>query len=168
MKKGLILILAVTCLLSGCTKEENKLPQTPPVTEEEHMENNEEDDTIQDDDIEGLDEYMASVKEQSDAIKHFLENDAMTQIDMNEKSGELYKLWDDALNHVWGELKAGFPEEEFEELLDEQRVWIEDKEKRVEEAGKEVEGGSIYALIVNSEAASITEERVYELYELLK
>ena len=38
----------------------------------------------------------------------------------------------------------------------------------VEAAGKEVEGGSAYPLVVNSEAAKLTEERVCKLYELLK
>jgi len=52
--------------------------------------------------------------------------------------------------------------------LDEQRTWIAEKEKAIEEVGKEVEGGSMYSLIVNTEAARITEERVYELYEFLK
>lgn len=117
---------------------------------------------------EGLDEYMAFIKEQSDIIQDSLEHDTLTQADMNMKSQELYELWDDALNYLWGEVKSSITEEEFEKLLDEQRIWIEEKEKSVEEAGKEFEGGSIYALIVNGEAAKITEERVYELYELLK
>ena len=47
-------------------------------------------------------------------------------------------------------------------------MWIAEKEKAVEEAGKEVEGGSMYSLVVNMKAAELTEERVYELYELLK
>lgn len=55
----------------------------------------------------------------------------------------------------------------FKKVNDEQRTWIAQKEKSAEEAGKEFEGGSIYPLIVNMEAAKITEERVYELYELL-
>ena len=42
-----------------------------------------------------------------------------------------------------------------------------EKEEAVEKAGKEFEGGSIYPLIVNTEAAKITEERVYQLYEIL-
>ena len=115
-----------------------------------------------------LDDYMASLKEQSDSIKTYLENEATTQQDMNEKSQELYKLWDDALNYLWGELKNKLPEDEFAKLLDEQRAWVTDKEAAVEEAGKEVEGGSMYPLVVNSEGAKLTEERVYELYEQLK
>ena len=45
------------------------------------------------------------LEEQSDAIRYFLENEAMTQSDMNVKSQELYTLWDDALNYLWGELQ---------------------------------------------------------------
>ena len=39
---------------------------------------------------------------------------------------------------------------------------------RVEAAGADYQGGSLYALIVNTEAADLTEKRVLELYELLK
>ena len=72
------------------------------------------------------------------------------------------------MNDLWDEVKRSLPEEEFEKLLEEQRIWIAEKEKSVETAGKEFEGGSLYPLVVNAEAAKITEERVYKLYELLK
>ena len=111
---------------------------------------------------------MASVEEQSDAIKYSLENDVLNQSELNMKSQELYELWDGALNYLWGELKNQLPEDQFAELLKEQLTWIDQKEQAVTEAGKEVEGGSLYPLVVNSTAAEITEERVYELYELLK
>ena len=115
-----------------------------------------------------LENYMASIKEQSDSIQYFLENEALTQMEMNEKSQELYELWDGALNYLWSELQNVLSEDEFGELRDKQRTWISEKEKTVEEAGKEFEGGSMYSMVVNGEAAGITEERVYELYELLK
>ena len=111
---------------------------------------------------------IGTVEEQSQAIKDFLEKEAVTQLDMNEKSKELYELWDGALNELWGILKTNLSEDEFAKLLDEQRAWIVEKEQAVEEAGQEFEGGSLYPLIVNSEAARITEDRVYELYEMLK
>ena len=66
---------------------------------------------------------------------------------------DLYELWDDVLNYLWGELKNALPKEEYEKLLDEQRTWIAEKENALEEVGKEVEGGSLYPLVVNSEAA---------------
>ena len=87
---------------------------------------------------------------------------------MNSKSQELYELWDNALNYLWSELKRILPEEEFLELQDEQLVWITEKEAAQKEAGSEVEGGSLYPLVVNGRGAAITEERVYEFYEILK
>jgi len=120
-------------------------------------------------DISGrLEEYMTFVKEESDKMKDSLEHEALNQFEMNMKSKELYDLWDGALNYLWDEVKDTLSEEEFASLLEEQRLWIAEKEKAVKEEGKESEGGSIYALIVNMKAAELTEERVYELYELLK
>lgn len=120
-------------------------------------------------DISGrIDDMMAATEEWSLTIKASLENDPLTQAEMNTKSKELYDVWNNALNTLWAELKNTLPEEEFEVLMEEQRAWISAKEKAVEEAGKEYEGGSIYSLVVNSEAAEWTEMRVYELYEILK
>lgn len=148
MKKSIfVLILIIAFFITACVREDAKVLQ---------------------DNLSNLDDYMTSVKEQSDRIKTFLERDALTQYDMNVKSQELYELWDDALNYLWSELKISMPEEEFEKLLDEQRIWVVEKERTIEEAGKEVEGGSLYPLIVNSVAARITEERVYELDKFLE
>ena len=116
----------------------------------------------------GLDDYMASLKAQSDSIKASLEQDELNQAEMNQKSQELYVLWDDALNDLWAKLQDHLPEDEFDELLDEQIQWIEDKESAVEDAGKDFEGGSIYPLITNAKTAELTEARVYEFYQLLK
>ena len=116
----------------------------------------------------GLDDYMASLKAQSDSIKASLEQDELNQAEMNQKSQELYVLWDDALNDLWAKLQDHLPEDEFDELLDEQIQWIEDKESAVEDAGKDFEGGSIYPRITNAKAAELTEARVYEFYQLLK
>ena len=142
MKKNtLILIFLMIVLITGCGNNASNVA----------LQNIEQDD------------YILFVKEKSDIIKNSLEQDTLTQTDMNIKSQELYELWDDALNYLWGELKNSLLEEEFEKLQAEQRIWIEEKEKTIEEAGKEVKGGSIYSLVVNREAARITEERVYEL-----
>lgn len=113
-------------------------------------------------------DMMAATEEWALTIRASLENDTLTQADMNIKSMELYETWDAALNALWTELKDQMSEEEFTVLLDEQRAWISEKEAAVKEAGKEVEGGSMYSLVVNMKAAEITEERVHELYELLK
>ena len=161
-KKTLTILLMIGVLAFGMTGCQN---ETPPVVSDDGDVVIEKDETEKGAEYES---YMASIEEQSDSIKYSLENDPLTQTEMNEKSQELYELWDGALNYLWGELKNTLSEEEFEKLRDVQRTWISEKEKSVEEAGKEFEGGSLYPTIVNGEAADITEKRVYELYELLK
>lgn len=156
-----MLILTIAFFVTGCENEDTKsllidTGEKSFLIENINSENK------------NLDDYMTSAKERSDIIKNSLENDTLTQTDMNIKSQELYELWDEALNYLWGKLKNSLSEEDFIKLKDKQRIWITEKEKAIEESGKEFEGGSIYSLVVNSEATKITEERVYELYELLK
>ena len=115
-----------------------------------------------------LDVYLASAKEEADAIRASLENDPMTQLDMNMKSEELREIWDAALIRALDEAKAALPEAEWNALTDAQNAWTASTEKAIEAAGKDFEGGSMYALIVNMEAASLTEARVYEICEMLK
>ena len=111
---------------------------------------------------------MIDVNEQSDAIKYSLMHDELTQLDMNLKSQELYDLWDETLNYLWDELKNNLSEEDYSNLLEEQRKWVLEKENAIETKASEFSDGSIYFLIVNEEAARLTEERTNELYEILK
>jgi len=113
-------------------------------------------------------EYLTFVKERADAITLSLEQDALTQTDMNLKSEELCALWDRARNLLLDEAIKTLPEAETKNLTVRQSVWEADMKVAVEAAGKEFEGGSMHALVVNSEAARLTEECVYELYKLLK
>lgn len=160
MKKGILLLtLVMAIFMAGCGNNGVKEMNEPQTTESEKDSNTE---------SVAWDDYIKSVKEKSDRIKVSLENDELTQIEMNIKSQELYELWNGALNDMWSELKHSLSEEDFSKISDEQSTWSAEKEKSVEESGKEFEGGSMYSLIVNMEAAKITEERVYELYELLK
>ena len=82
---------------------------------------------------------------------------------MNEISGQIYAVWDNALNTIWEILKENKDEESMETLTEEERYWIRRKEETVQEAGAEVEGGSLYSLVVSSKAADLTRKRVYEL-----
>ena len=170
MKRRTILIgMMIALLASGCNnKEEMEVSQGAAVVEnmnaESEMKENESDKTLENKEWE---DYMASVEAEAGKIEASLE-ESINQLEMNMKSEELYNLWDSALNDLWSEVKNTLSEEEFKTLLEEQRAWIAEKEDAVKEAGKESEGGSIHALIVNMKAAELTEERVYELYELLK
>ena len=191
MKKSLLILgLAVVIALSGCNKEETKEAQNETVAQGETSKDNETvtdaetsqdeeaaatkeastNDETDDKDAESVDleEYIASVEKKAKSINDYIENDAMTQDDMNTKSKELYDLWDEALNTVWKEIEKELSVDEFAKLKDEQLKWVSDKEDKIKDAGKEYEGGSMYALTVNSEGAKLTEERVKELYKKIK
>lgn len=148
--KNILLILAVVLLTAGGFKADMVLPPDAAAV------------------IENPDDYILYVTEQAGIIEASLEHDVLTQTDMNMKSQQLCELWDEALDFLLEELAVALPEEEFAELQAEQQLWLAEKEKLVEEAGKPFEGGSLYALIANSEAAKLTEERVHELYGCLK
>ena len=98
-------------------------------------------------------------------IENSIENDPLTQTEYNEKTGQLYQMWDSDLNAVWRELKVILDAESFEEALFEQREWIATKEAEVKAAGAEVEGGSMQPMVMNMKAAELTKIRVYELLE---
>ncbi len=160
MKKIALLLIAALVILTagfatGCANDASNVNQ----------ENTAGQNTVSN---EAIDAYLASVKEQADAINTSLEQDELTQSEMNAKSLELAELWDGAMNYLLDELKNRLSEEEYSKLQDAQATWATEKDNTVNAAGAEYEGGPIYALIVNSEAARITEERVLELYEMLK
>ena len=112
--------------------------------------------------------YLASVEDQSNALKASLENDPLPQVDMNMKSEELRHLWDAALTMMLDEAKSALSEAEWKALTEAQNAWTAATETAVAAAGKDWEGGSMYPLVVNMETARLTEARVYEIYERLK
>lgn len=112
--------------------------------------------------------YLATVEAQSNALKASLEKDPLPQVDMNMKSEELRQLWDAALTTMLDKAKSALPDAEWTALTEAQNAWTAATETAVAAAGKDWEGGSMYPLVVNMEAARLTEARVYEIYEMLK
>ena len=183
-KTFLLWILAMAMLASGCAGRNTNIPQTTaattgettvtteaetaPTIQTEPPETTQAQQTEATNPGDSLDDDLADLKAQSDIIKKSLQQDSLTQAEMNRAAQSLYELWDGALNDLWAELQDRLPDEAFDELLDAQLTWIEDKESAVEAAGKDYEGGSLYPLVTSQEAARITEDRVYELFELLK
>ena len=109
-----------------------------------------------------IEREVSAAQAEADRLEEELQN-AVTQADMNEISGQIYAVWDNALNTIWDILKENKDEESMETLTEEERYWIMRKETVVQEAGAEVEGGTLYSLVVNSKAADLTRKRVYEL-----
>lgn len=91
------------------------------------------------------------------------QQEAVTQLEMNETAEEMYRLWDDTLNAVWRLLESDLNEEDMEALRKEERAWIAYKDAEVQAAGLENEGGSMQPLVEAMKAAELTKARVYEL-----
>ena len=151
MRRGMIclLVLGLLCM-TGCQKADVIVQDTAASTQNMSIE-----------------AYLTGVKEQSAAIKATLEQEALTQTEMNLQSKELADLWDAALAYVLDVAEKQLPESEWSKLTAEQSAWMTEKANAVEAAGKETEGGSMHALIVNVEAAALTEARVLSLAETL-
>ena len=115
-----------------------------------------------------IDDELAGVEEQAQVLEEQLRSENLTQIEMNETSAELYRLWDDELNLVWSRLKETLDDKEMSDLLTKQREWISYKESEVAKVGAEYGEGSMRALAENDKAAELTKERVYELAEMLR
>lgn len=94
--------------------------------------------------------------------------EAITQMDMNITAAEMYQLWDDTLNIVWGLLEENLNEEDMEILRKEEREWIASRDAEVQAAGQECGGGSIQPSVEAAIAADLTKARVYELAEYAK
>lgn len=117
--------------------------------------------------IESLKNDIAATEECAVALETSIQNDPLTQTEYNEKTKELYDMWDFALNQLWKVLSQTMDKEKMDALTVEEREWIALKEQAVADAGAAYEGGSMQAMVMNQKAAEMTEERVYELLELL-
>ena len=91
------------------------------------------------------------------------QEEAATQPEMNATAEEMYRLWDDTLNAVWGLLETNLDEADMEVLRKEEREWIASKDAEVQAAGLENGGGRMQPLLEAMRAAELTKARVYEL-----
>jgi|GEM_PF-605065 len=110
---------------------------------------------------------ISEIEKQYEELNHKLKNDDLNQLEMNLLAKDIYVLWDDEINKIWGYLKETLDKEAMDQLTIEQREWIVEKENEIEEAGSVYEGGSIQPMIEFLKGAELTRDRVYELMELL-
>jgi len=118
--------------------------------------------------IDDLEQSLEYREQEALALEDSIMQDPnLTQADLNEKSHLIYQIWDTTLNEIWEILKRNLNAEDMEALTKEQLEWIAMKEASMKEAGKEVEGGSMYGMVVSQRGAGLTKERVYELLEMV-
>lgn len=176
MKKYFILpVLSgmMAVFLCACQNEQqNNIPtlevfEIESISESAEETQNENDIQISQATIDDVKQMMSTQEARAAELSHSINFDNLSQTEMNDKSAELYEVWDFALNSLWNTLKKTLNEEEMAKLTIEEREWVEMKEQAVKESGAQFEGSSIYPLIVNLKAAELTQERVYKLLQLM-
>ena len=115
-----------------------------------------------------IDDELKAIEVQDKELNIRIENEMLTQQELNEITMELYTLWDDKLNDIWARIKDKLDSESMNKLKEEERKWIAYKEKEVEKAGAEFEGGTARPMVENGTAAELTKARVYELAKYLR
>ncbi len=76
-----------------------------------------------------------------------------------------WELWDKLLNEIYGELKEQLSPEEMEQLRENQRQWLKDRDDQALEASLKFKGGTQEHLEYVAVLANLTEERCYELVD---
>lgn len=183
MKKFITLLLALLCVFGivGCSKKEKYEDGTSKGTyHDSDMEEtvrpfyglynvNSEQGFSGYDIIDDLQQSLVDREEEAAALEEAIINDPnLTQTELNDNSYRMYQIWDVTLNEIWEILKQNLNADDMAALTEEQLNWIAMKEASMKEAGEEVEGGSMYGMVVNQTGAKLTKERVYELLEIVK
>lgn len=116
----------------------------------------------------GIEAELAAIEAEATALEEKLQSGMLNQMQLNQTSAELYQLWDDELNSIWGRLKEKLDSSTMAALTEEERAWISEKEREVEAVGAEYGAGTMRPLVENEKATEMTRARVYELAELLR
>ena len=109
-----------------------------------------------------LNTYQASYDAAEEELKK-----ATLQSRMDDYAMQMYDISDSCLNEIWNLVKYNTSEEKFNEILNEQRKWIADKEA----VGNEImenNGGSAALMDSSQVMAELTMERCEELADYLK
>lgn len=88
-----------------------------------------------------------------------------TQVDLNQNAADRFQLWDDEINVLWGHLKELLDSDTMKAVTQDEIDWIYWKEDKIEEAGAEVEGGSMQPMLMDATGAELTKDRVYYLMQ---
>ena len=112
----------------------------------------------------------ASLQEELESIEKIIQKytplaqAAQTQGEMNVSSQWFLAIWDTELNSLWSRFSNSADQQTKENILAEQRNWIDMKEEAMLlSIGDSEENGSMYPLLQNSFLEEITRKRAYVL-----
>ena len=110
--------------------------------------------------INGAEEQTAALNRRMQA--------AQTQTELNDLAGQKFKVWDNELNSVWKRLENTLSKDAMNRLRAEERTWISQKEKAMQQEAAAFGGGSMASMAYAEKGTELTRARVYVLAEYLK
>ncbi len=110
-----------------------------------------------------INEQVFQAQNEGAALLSSLDGGNLPQLQLNLQSGELFQVWDDALNNIWAYLLETLDPDVMDALTAEEMEWIEQKEADIEAEGSAYKGGSLQPYVQNMTAYRWTRDRVYEL-----
>ncbi len=106
---------------------------------------------------------LNNTKKKTDEMRENPEDDSTYALKKME--GDRYDIWDGLLNEIYGVLEEQLPSEEMEQLREEQRKWINYRDKTAKEESLKYEGSTAELLEYVAVENNLTEERCFELVE---
>ena len=116
-------------------------------------------------DTQGIHAHYEELLLQDEDINRKLQEEEMTQLEMNSLADERFQLWDDLLNELWKNVEASLPDGEVEMFQAEKEAWISERETYATESANQYEGGSIQPLIYSESLTEMTKNKVGELMQ---
>ncbi len=110
---------------------------------------------------------ISGTEEQTAALNRRMRN-AQTQTELNQLAGQKYQVWDNELNSVWKRLEGTLSKDAMERLRAEERTWIAQKEKAMQQEAAAYGSGSMASMAYAEKGAELTRARVYVLAEYLR
>ena len=113
------------------------------------------------DDLAWLEKYSATIDFQ-------LAHGVYSQDEMNELAHQKFLVWDNVLNDMWTYLKITLPADQMNALTQEEMNWIQERDAKAAAAAAGYQGGSMYSMIYDLEAAELTHQRAYTIINYVK
>lgn len=107
------------------------------------------------------DQYLNKLNEMDEADRHADVGETMKELVEQEEAR--FEKWDAELNKIYGILKEQLTEEQMNNLREEQRNWIKQRDKDAKASSEKYKGGSYESLEYVATKASLSKDRCYEL-----
>ncbi|MEW4326913.1 lysozyme inhibitor LprI family protein [Rossellomorea marisflavi] len=104
-----------------------------------------------------LDETKATFEEEAELNKDY------STYELKYFEDRRFDAWDAQLNEIYGVLKVNLPTDQFDQLKEEQRLWIKSRDAGALEASETFKGTTSEHLEYSATLANLTESRCYDL-----